>query len=900
MASSGNISHPLYRITRIKLEQLEQQQASFEESKQDLLRAVGKASSWHQKVRILLDGLKRIPSVEVSDSAAVLIPSNINEILDQGEYDASISQNILEGWVGKLKGVLDNRTLRFEYASLYGKLVKEWMTSSKNVGAAEAENMSTSKDSKDSQQQRKEWEEYVFNALNTDTTGIWRYLETVFCSTRESQARLSSLHDGVKAFEDKLKASKQFNTKNLKWCIEGLKRSDLLTEDKRIELDGFTKENTVLQQLADVMNIKFASIGKRLWEKDVYAEQRRNLDGKYRIFHDEDLLDSILLRYLGVKWSVHFRHALTQLSMENNWTTIAATKPHPTPASNRREYFLDSKAFPPQNVEAKRAKFFRNNFFLAQLLMDETEVDRSYEGDEKDDAANEGLKVRESPSSLKHSLLHVLSTEIIMQTRLHEELAVVRTDFKSFGPSLSHATIFTTLKFFGVSNNWISFFKRAMEVPLRFADDPTGEVRVRKRGTGLSSPLADVCGELLMYCLDVAVFQRTHGMRLWRLHDDFWFWGTQSTCATAWQTMRDFSTLMGLEFNLEKTGSRVITGTARRSNTPGPPHLRVCNSNLPSGGIRWGFLVLDWTGQFVIDDTMIDKHISGLRVQLSSCKSVFEWIQVYNAYAVRFYSSMFGRPANAFGRHHIDRSLSTFKRVQKTIFDKATLIDYGEKSVTEYLKAVIEKRFGVNNIPDGFLHFPTALGGLDLRNPFIPLIQIRGQVLKNPDEQMDIFFEREKVAYQKAKIAFDKEYRKVMELAKPGEVMKRHNLHYIPPNPDQFFSFAEYSADRERNSLELCRIYDKLLEQPQAKGSLNAQEDRHSSSAGLPDEGGFGFAAYASQLESNHLTPYDQWVVQVYGTEMIEKFGGLQIVSPEMLPTAMVNEVRAKRINWQG
>ena len=856
MASSGNLSQALRSITTIKLNQLKQEQATFEKSKQDLVRAADKTPNWRQKVRILLDGLKDIPSIKTSDLAAALLPDSIDQILAQAEYDASISQAILEGWVTKIKRSLKNRTSRFDYASLYGQLVLEWVINSESGSAINTKSTLISQDNEEAHQQRKEWESYVFQALDTDTQEIKEYLERVFCSTEQSRAGLKSLRAGVKAFEDEFKASKQVNLKTLNWCIEGLKRSDLLTEEKRAMLVDWNKEKTVLNDLADMMNTRLTSLDKLLRPQSVVAEQRRNLDGKYRIFHDEDLLDSLLLRYLGVKWSVHFNRALTRFSEENSWTTVPKSRRPITLGNDRREYFLDGKAFP-QSVEAKTAEYFHDHFFLTQLIKDETEIDRAYEGDEQDEDANEGLKVRDSPSDLKHSLLHLLSTEIITKTTLHGGLAIVRTDFKSFGPSLSHSTLFTTLKFFGVSEDWVSFFKRALEVPLRFADDPTGAVRIRKRGTGLSSPLADVCGELLMYCLDVAVFQQTNGMRLWRLHDDFWFWGPESVCVTAWKTMEEFAKLMGLEFNRDKTGSRTITGAARRSHTPDPPHLRVFNGDLPSGDIRWGFLVLDLTGRFVIDDAMVDKHISGLRMQLSSCNSVLEWIQVYNAYAVRFYSAMFGRPSNAFGRHHITMALSTFNRVQKTIFDKATLIDFGERSVSEYLKAMIERKFGTTSIPDGFLYFPTLLGGLDLRNPFIPLALIEKQVLENPDSLMNDFWRREKTAYEGAKTAFENEYRKIMRSAIPGQVMKRPNLQYIPPNPSQFFSFEEYSADPERNSLELYKIYKELLKTPKAGGNLKGQEDPKSISEGSTREAGLGLTAYVNQLESFNLTPYN-------------------------------------------
>lgn len=37
------------------------------------------------------------------------------------------------------------------------------------------------------------------------------------------------------------------------------------------------------------------------------VEPRRQLNGKYRIKMDEDILQAILLHYVGVSWSVHFK-----------------------------------------------------------------------------------------------------------------------------------------------------------------------------------------------------------------------------------------------------------------------------------------------------------------------------------------------------------------------------------------------------------------------------------------------------------------------------------------------------------------------------------------------------------------------------------------------------------------
>ena len=132
--------------------------------------------------------------------------------------------------------------------------------------------------------------------------------------------------------------------------------------------------------------------------------------------------------------------------------------------------------------------------------------------------------------------------------------------------------------------------------------------------------------------------------------------------------------------------------------------------------------MLDTSGRFLIDEGLVDKHANELKLQLDSCQSILAWIQAYNSYAVSFFTTMFGKPYNALGGKHVERALATSRRTQKARLDTAVLIDHGEKSVTEPIKTMIEKRFNVTDVPDGFIYFPTELCGLDLCNPFISLV----------------------------------------------------------------------------------------------------------------------------------------------------------------------------------
>src|SRR4051812_9450622 len=99
-----------------------------------------------------------------------------------------------------------------------------------------------------------------------------------------------------------------------------------------------------------------------------------------------------------------------------------------------------------------------------------------------------------------------------MKTRLGEEVCVVRSDFKWFGPSLPHSTMFAVLRFFKVSDRWISFFRRALEAPMKFHNDgDNAPIQVRKRGTPISGPLSDMLGETVLFVLDFAMNQQTNG-----------------------------------------------------------------------------------------------------------------------------------------------------------------------------------------------------------------------------------------------------------------------------------------------------------------------------------------------------------------------------------------------------
>ena len=148
----------------------------------------------------------------------------------------------------------------------------------------------------------KEWESYVFQALQTNQEEITSYLTLLFGSTTEAKASVEKLRKDIHQFEERLRASDLVNEDEMHWCVTGLLRSDLLNERKKAALTDISNHKESLLELGDVLNMRLLSIDTWSWEKTgVLAEQRRQIDGKYRIFHDEDLIDALLMECLGRK-----------------------------------------------------------------------------------------------------------------------------------------------------------------------------------------------------------------------------------------------------------------------------------------------------------------------------------------------------------------------------------------------------------------------------------------------------------------------------------------------------------------------------------------------------------------------------------------------------------------------
>lgn len=792
MPSFTALSQSMHRITASKLSDLAEQRNGFEAVKKQILSAVSREPDQSEKVRILLNAFREH---EIPDGPAGLSTKNVRRFLDQCQHDSSVPTSLLEEWQSKLKRALDIQSRKYEYASLFGRLVTEWLENPNDAAAARGvsrDDLDT--DSGDSfeqvgraemHHQREVWESMVFRESRTDPTAITAYLTELFGSTHKAKkltkTPLENLREQMKSFK-----IAQMGEDVLEQTMKSLLKTDLLSEERRRALSEFQINKTVSAEILDVLNLQLDRLDSWSWGKEaIPLEMRRTLNGKYRVYMDEEILQALFLQYIGVSWAMHLRTVLTAFFHSGAWKQSSHhSLDHK--ARQRRDAFLGTD-WQGESIRNARRVEYMDHHFLTQLPMGWTDG-RDY-GDLEDGESDDG----KTPVDIKQSLLHLISTEALLNTRLYGSFTILQSDFRWFGPSLPHSTIFAVLEFFGVPARWLKFFRKFLEAPVKFVHDgPSAQVQIRKCGIPITHALSTSMGEALLFVLDFAVNQSTSA-NLYRFHDDLWFWGQEDNTVKAWKAIQRFSDVTGLSMNEEKTGSIQITEV--------PTEIPSPESELPKGQIRWGFLTMEQCGRWAIDIKQIDQHIEELRLQLLACKSLMSYIQAWNMYVTKFFVVNFGKPAQCLGRRHIDMAIEAFTRIQRGLFatDNAT-----DKSVTETLKTKLTVRFNVTNVPDGFLYFPTELGGLDLQNPIIPLLLVRESADKNPRERLEKAVEAEEELYEEAKKAYDN-----------GQVRNQHRS--LLKDDEPFMSFDEYTRYREETSIPLLNAYTELLKVPRVE-----------------------------------------------------------------------------------
>ena len=714
------------------------------------------------------------------------------------------------------------------------------------------------------QQLKDKFSKVVFTPSETDEREILIYMNSFF--EDDASKKLLEIHRGsVKAAAKALKGrTAPFTVSTLKMCIKGLLTNDLLNDAAKMTLSEFSQNDIVLSEIADVLNLRYSDLDNWSWEADdgMYYEPRRQANGKYRIMMDQNILQAIFLHYVAVSWCSEFKELFQHFVLNSHFWR--KNEKMTTKEQARYHYFRGQKPLD-QGVEYAKGKTFWNTFFLSSLPASLEDGSDPY-GEDRTGKPTEG----KSGLGIRQVLLRQVATDVLLDKSLKGKIAVVQSDLQWYATGLPHSTLFAIMKFWGIPEDWMNFFKKFAQAPLRMDEASGSEVRIRRRGIPITDAFEKLFGECVLFAMDVAV-NRSTGMTLYRFHDDLWLSGDPQQCAAAWKSIENFVRVLGLSINEKKTGSVYLCNGEKD-----PAVL----SALPAGDVSVGMLKLTDTGEWAIDQSQVDAHIRQLQKQLGQCKSILSWVQTWNACMGRFFQDTFGKPANCFGQAHVNAILETHARMQRELFD-----DTASRSVTEYLRGIIARRLGVEDVPDCFFFLPEEFGGLGLKNPFIPFLVIRDQLMKNPNTYVPAFEEWEYKTYLIDKAHFD-------ELS---EIEKRRRAREIFDEDEEsclgepFYSFEEYTLHRERYSLQLLKLWKRFIQQPDVK-DIKLTNDLKPM---------FDALKHSHAVSWADMTSEQKWVMHLYAGELLRRFGALSIVDQNLLPSGVMRMLRKKKVTWQ-
>lgn len=873
---SSALSKTLESLTLSKIRELEKQRSTYEDRKAQVLADAESQPGLFARVNVILNGTKAILP-QVAKEQAV---TNIERWLDQQRFDPAVTDGMLNEYETELRSQLDAHSRRLSLADLYSRLLTEWTNAPVTGGDGEIdEDEYTVVDERQKQRLEQlcdQFEEAVFTPLETSAEDIHAFLDSLFPDDKKMK-QLHVLRNEIrKSTQDEFDDEAPFDERTLTATIGGLLREDIVSEEKQDVLKGFLKNSVALTEIADVLNMRWADLENWDWfagDEGIPVLPRQQLNGKYRIWMDEDVLQLIFVQYIGISLCNILKRELRNFIEDYgvwNWKVA----PSMTEDDVERLAYYVGRPGANNGPQGNRRSNYTELYFLSQLPTSLTTLadgDAGYDDDDSDDESAE----RSAPKgNIKQEILRKVATETLLQRHIYGEAAVIQTDLRWFGTSIPHSTIFAVMAYIGFPEKWITFFRKYFASPLNMDKSSEGRTpkgpQTRLRGMPMAHASEKLIGELVLFFMDFAV-NSTTGLLLYRLHDDIWICGEPSKCAKAWEVMGTFAKVTGLEFNDSKTGSVYLSDS-------GDPAVA---NKLPKGPVTFGFLKLDDSGTWVIDQKQVGAHVKQLKTQLDKCGSVMAWIRTWNSCIGRFFKNTFGEPAACFGQQHVDMILATYKAMQDTLFGSTT------GTVAQHLRQMIKERFGVSDIPDALFYYPEELGGLALRNPAISPFLVRGSLQKSPLEHIEEFLEQERETYKNLEKGFH-ERPNTVRVSRFAVANNGNERQFVSPEEkDTFISFEEWTRFRWSHSAPFCRLYEKLQGVPMADGI------RFTSPV---------TTALSAVLRGSQVSDFDEetkWLVQMYAPDVLKNYGGVGLVQKKYLPVGVMAMVKEKRVRWQ-
>lgn len=296
--------------------------------------------------------------------------------------------------------------------------LKEWMEQSSNTGPSQVA---------EGQRQRlnelvNKFESVVFKPLETSEVEIREFLDGLF-PDEKSQKHLELLRDRVSRETSSLRSeTTPFNQDSLTSCIKGLLTEDVLSDEKRGILKNFLESDVAKDEIADVLNMRFADLTRWQWnagEHGIPVMPRAALNGKYRIWADDDILQMIFVQYMGIRLSTIMKPALNEFMEQVYTRDMNGHWPVSKRDQDRRRYYLNQHPMHQEGIDETRKDNYLETFFLSQLPSSETSLfdgeqqyDNDTDGDDADSDVSSDEQQPKRHTNIRQEVLRQLTADI--------------------------------------------------------------------------------------------------------------------------------------------------------------------------------------------------------------------------------------------------------------------------------------------------------------------------------------------------------------------------------------------------------------------------------------------------------------------------------------------------------
>ncbi|CAF1435650.1 unnamed protein product [Rotaria sp. Silwood1] len=829
-------------MTKLKLDRFKLRKKKFDEEYIEIMKQNNDSTiSVYDKVYMLKKSIERL----FDETSKERYLKNFDAILTIAKVNTSTSNNVLENFRQQFIKVIVDGKKRSKYNYLFGLIMSQWLSEQKNEYTP-LEMKSTSKSLLTNEQ----LEKIIFNQSQLDLD-VWRnFLQHKLFSIFDKDSKLKDAFDEFKKSIEQYGKSllkEKVSSNDIRQAIESLISNDSLDEYRKRLLTKMRLDENTVNEFESSLNLLISDLADWNWPiKGVRGIFRRNLVGKYRCFYEEDFLTAIFLEHIGLKWSYYFKYELKILFQVLN------------------KKFRDNCSS--KSIQYKRCRMQEDEYWMASLP----------------DGLNNNFDVFNYANmdkfNLKSKLFYLINVEIHLHKILqpNASFTVVSADLEWFGPSISHEIVQIFLEFCGVSQIWLDFFDRFLKQPIYYKPDEL--IRQRQRGVPISHSLSHLFAELLLFGLDLYIYQNTD-IFIYRLHDDIWFFNSQSTkIEQAWTLMNEYAQMTGLKFNEEKCGSRRI----QPSNIITNVDELSTNVILPSKDVKWGLLTLQSSGRFIIHQETIRPLLDEMKTRLTNATTILEWINLYNKY-ISFFMCNFGQCANILGTYHIEHIIEIFQYIHRYIFPETNgnaLIILTNRIVEQFPSCLTDE------ICEAWFYWPLTQGGLGLKNIYLDLYSVQQYLLS--EKMVDFNQLSAKDAEKYAEIEF--EYK---------QAKKHKKFRFIAQfmhDDETFITFDEYIQRRETHLSHWTAVYTNMLAiTPGLSPNLTNIFVDHIK---IFRDKSTHMSSEKQHIMKKDSDSYLEWLLCYYGEQIQSTFSQLDFIDSENLPIGLITLMKTTNIDW--